>query len=246
MEGARPNGERLKEKAPVPNQSLLAEKALGRPSPDERRQEERRREERRREERREELRQEERRREEYRQEERRREERRREELRQEERRREERRREELRKEERREERRRDERFLDAPLEEESTQAEALTDNSSIPYHDLIHIGINVQLGLDYCCGEEEFYLEMLRMFHSQAKEKKAEIISLYETANWEDYIVKVHALKSTSLTIGAERLAEQAKMLEQAGKSGNIKYIRHSHPILLRLYDEICDTIAGL
>ncbi len=236
MEGARPNGERLKEKAPVPNQSLLAEKALGRPSPDERRQEERRREERRREERRkeerrEELRQEERRREEYRQEERRREERRR---------------EELRKEERREERRRDERFLDAPLEEESTQAEALTDNSSIPYHDLIHIGINVQLGLDYCCGEEEFYLEMLRMFHSQAKEKKAEIISLYETANWEDYIVKVHALKSTSLTIGAERLAEQAKMLEQAGKSGNIKYIRHSHPILLRLYDEICDTIAGL
>ena len=217
MEGARPNGERLKEKAPVPNQSLLAEKALGRPSPDERRQEERRREERRREERR-----------------------------QEERRREERRREELRKEERREERRRDERFLDAPLEEESTQAEALTDNSSIPYHDLIHIGINVQLGLDYCCGEEEFYLEMLRMFHSQAKEKKAEIISLYETANWEDYIVKVHALKSTSLTIGAERLAEQAKMLEQAGKSGNIKYIRHSHPILLRLYDEICDTIAGL
>ena len=183
MEGARPNGERLKEKAPVPNQSLLAEKALGRPSPDERRQEERRR---------------------------------------------------------------DERFLDAPLEEESTQAEALTDNSSIPYHDLIHIGINVQLGLDYCCGEEEFYLEMLRMFHSQAKEKKAEIISLYETANWEDYIVKVHALKSTSLTIGAERLAEQAKMLEQAGKSGNIKYIRHSHPILLRLYDEICDTIAGL
>ena len=256
LEGARPNGERLKEKAPVPNQSLLAEKALGRPSPDERRQEElrqeeRRREERRKEERREELRQEERRREEYRQEERhkeefRKEERRREELRQEECRREERRREELRKEERREERRRDERFLDAPLEEESTQAEALTDNSSIPYHDLIHIGINVQLGLDYCCGEEEFYLEMLRMFHSQAKEKKAEIISLYETANWEDYIVKVRALKSTSLTIGAERLAEQAKMLEQAGKSGNIKYIRHSHPILLRLYDEICDTIAGL
>ncbi len=119
-------------------------------------------------------------------------------------------------------------------------------SSSLPYNSLIRIGINVQLGLDYCCGEEEFYLEMLRMFRSQATEKKAEIISLYEASNWADYTVKVHALKSTSLTIGAERLAEQAKLLEEAGKKKNIGYIRHSHSVLLRLYDEICDTLAGL
>ena len=131
-------------------------------------------------------------------------------------------------------------------EEDYYEDDNLTHGSSIPYDTLIHIGINVQLGLDYCCGEEEFYVEMLRMFCSQAVEKKAEIISLYDTDNWADYTVKVHALKSTSLTIGAERLAEQAKLLEQAGKNRNIEYIRHSHPILLRLYDEICDTLAGL
>lgn len=118
--------------------------------------------------------------------------------------------------------------------------------SLLPYKSLISIGINVQLGLDYCCGEEEFYLEMLRMFCSQAKEKKAEIISLYDAANWADYTVKVHALKSTSLTIGAERLADQAKLLEEAGKKRNLEYIRHGHSALLRLYDEICDTLAGL
>lgn len=131
-------------------------------------------------------------------------------------------------------------------EEDYYEDDNLTHGSSIPYDTLIHIGINVQLGLDYCCGEEEFYVEMLRMFCSQAVEKKAEIISLYDTDNWADYTVKVHALKSTSLTIGAERLAEQAKLVEQAGKNRNIEYIRHSHPILLRLYDEICDTLAGL
>ena len=118
--------------------------------------------------------------------------------------------------------------------------------SRLPYNTLTRIGVNVQLGLDYCCGEEEFYLEMLRMFCSQAPEKKAEIVYLYDTGNWKDYTVKVHALKSTSLTIGAERLADQAKLLEQAGKKENIEYIRHSHSRLLRLYDEICDTIAGL
>ncbi len=135
----------------------------------------------------------------------------------------------------------DESFEDSPQEEDSLIA-----TSSLPYDSLTQIGINVQLGLDYCCGEEEFYKEMLRMFCSQAPEKKSEIISLYDAANWADYTVKVHALKSTSLTIGAERLADQAKLLEQAGKQRNIEYIRHSHPILLRLYDEICDTLAGL
>ena len=118
--------------------------------------------------------------------------------------------------------------------------------SAYSYEPLVRIGINIQLGLDYCCGEDSFYLEMLKMFCSQAVEKKAEIESLYETANWKDYTVKVHALKSTSMTIGAERLADEAKLLEQAGKDHNIEYIRHGHPILLRLYDEVCETIAGL
>ncbi|NBJ83473.1 Hpt domain-containing protein [bacterium 1XD42-94] len=128
------------------------------------------------------------------------------------------------------------------LEDDSDQI----NHSSADFAPLSKIGINVQLGMDYCCGEEAFYLEMLQMFCSQAPEKKAEIIALYENRNWKDYTVKVHALKSTSMTIGAERLAEQALLLEQAGKKGRTDYIRHNHPMLLRLYDEICETISGL
>ncbi len=115
--------------------------------------------------------------------------------------------------------------------------------SSLSFAPLSQIGVNVHLGLEYCCGEEDFYVEMLEMFCTQAIEKRAEIISLYDAANWNDYAVKVHALKSTALTIGAERLADQAKLLEQAGKKENIGYIRHDHPNLLRLYDQVCVTI---
>lgn len=120
------------------------------------------------------------------------------------------------------------------------------DIASSPFSPLVRIGVNVQLGLDYCCGEHDFYVEMLQMFCSQAVDKRAELVSLYETADWNNYTVKVHALKSTAMTIGAERLADRAKLLEQAGKKGNIEYIRHDHPELLRLYDEVCETIAGL
>lgn len=115
-----------------------------------------------------------------------------------------------------------------------------------PFDVLSEVGINSKLGLDYCCGDETFYLEMLRMYYDQSIEKREELISLYEAENWEDYAVKVHALKSTSLTIGAEYLSERAKALEQAGKKGDIDYIRKNHAELLRMHEEVCESIAGL
>ena len=103
----------------------------------------------------------------------------------------------------------------------------------------------MELGLGYCGGEENFYREMLRIFCSQSEEKRAELVSLYEEENWPDYAVKVHALKSTSLTIGAEKLSAQAKALELAGKQGDVDYIREHHPGLLSGYEELCARIAG-
>ena len=85
------------------------------------------------------------------------------------------------------------------------------DASAIPYDRLAQSGVNVDVGLDYCAGDEDFYREMLRLFSVQGEEKRTEIAALYESANWTDYAIKVHALKSTSLTIGAEALSAQAK-----------------------------------
>lgn len=115
-----------------------------------------------------------------------------------------------------------------------------------PFDVLSEVGINSKIGLDYCCGDEDFYLEMLRMFYGQSVEKREEIISLYEDENWEDYAVKVHALKSTSLTIGAEELSERAKALEQAGKKEDVAFIRENHAELVRMHEEVCRSIAGL
>ena len=104
-------------------------------------------------------------------------------------------------------------------------------------------GITVSIDSVYVT---EFYLEMLRMFRAQSAEKLAEIAALYESANWPDYAVKVHALKSTSLTIGAEELSAQAKALELAGKGGDVDYIQENHPALLRGYVELCAYIDGI
>ncbi len=118
--------------------------------------------------------------------------------------------------------------------------------SPLSLEDLEQVGINVEMGLDYCAGEEDFYLEMLQMFGSQYEEKKAEIVSFYESSNWADYAIKVHALKSTSLTIGAQQLSDCAKMLEQAGKKGDVEYIQNNHGELLDLYEKVCSSIGRI
>ncbi len=118
--------------------------------------------------------------------------------------------------------------------------------SAMSLEDLVKVGINVEMGLDYCAGEEEFYLEMLQMFSSQYGQKKNEIVSLYDSSNWADYAIKVHALKSTALTIGAEQLSNCAKMLEKAGKTGDVEYIKKNHAMLIDMYEQVCISIGRI
>ena len=102
------------------------------------------------------------------------------------------------------------------------------------------------MGLDYCAGDEDFYREMLQMFRDQGPGKGEEIAALYEQGDWGEYAVKVHALKSTSLTIGAEALSAQAKELELAGKRGDADFIRARHGALLEAHRELCARLAGI
>ncbi len=129
-----------------------------------------------------------------------------------------------------------------PVEQPAPAADA----PAHPYDRLAQAGIDVALGLDYCAGDEDFYQEMLRLYSSQGAEKRAEIVSLYESADWKDYAIKVHALKSTSLTIGAQALSAQAKELEMAGKRGDVDFIQTHHHALLCAHEELCTYITRL
>ncbi len=138
---------------------------------------------------------------------------------------------------------------EAPAPEEAATVqpeEAPEDGTALPCGRLTQAGINVELGLNYCGGDEDFFREMLRMFHAQSGDKKAEIVALYEAANWPDYAIKVHALKSTALTIGAETLSAQAKEQELAGKRGDADFVLAHHAALMEAYDALCAQIAGI
>lgn len=99
--------------------------------------------------------------------------------------------------------------------------------------------ILVSKGLTYTSGNKDVYYEILEMFVQDGIEKIEQLNSYVENEDWKNYIIKVHALKSTSLTIGAVLLSEFAKKLELAGKSEDFGIIRKENKKLLNLYNEV-------
>jgi len=97
--------------------------------------------------------------------------------------------------------------------------------------------IDIFTGLQYCAENKQMYREFLKMFCDMKEEKKQRIEELFAGKAWEDYAVAVHALKSTSLSIGAKRLSEEALALEKAGKEQKEEFIMEHHAGAMYLYE---------
>ncbi|MGN0552343.1 MAG: ATP-binding protein [Oscillospiraceae bacterium] len=98
-------------------------------------------------------------------------------------------------------------------------------------------------GLMYTGGNADAYREILEMYAKKGLEKKKYIDELFEKKDWKNYIIEVHALKSTSLSIGAVKLSELAKELEAAGKAKSYGTIEKKNSILSDMYGEIIDIV---
>ncbi|MGN0578838.1 MAG: ATP-binding protein, partial [Ruminiclostridium sp.] len=99
-------------------------------------------------------------------------------------------------------------------------------------------------GLSYTGGDSEAYREILALYVKKGEEKKALIGELFDKKDWKNYIIEVHALKSTSMSIGAVKLSGLAKELELAGKSERFETIEKKNGKLLRLYGEVMQTAS--
>ena len=62
--------------------------------------------------------------------------------------------------------------------------------------------------------------------------------------DYENYTIKVHALKSSARVIGASNLSDMAKDLEAAGKAGDIEKIKNDTAGLLKAYIELDDRLS--
>jgi len=96
-------------------------------------------------------------------------------------------------------------------------------------------------GLGYCMNDENFYNEMLDEYVKN--DKSLELAEFLKREDFESYRIAVHALKSTSLTIGASKLSEKAKALEMACKEQKLDFVKSNHK---QFMDEYTALIAAL
>ncbi len=96
-------------------------------------------------------------------------------------------------------------------------------------------GIDVSKGITNN-GTLDLYISVLNVFCESIDEKKAEIEEMYRAGRINDYAIKIHALKSSARIIGAVSFGEEAQQLENAGKSGDIDYIREHHEAFMEEY----------
>ena len=103
--------------------------------------------------------------------------------------------------------------------------------------------LNQEVGLEYCAGDEDIYREVLEGYLEE--DRRAELEDYFAKEDWANYRVVVHAVKSTSLTIGAEALSEKAKSLEACAAEGNGDGVKAGHSEMIGMYADILTKISN-
>jgi len=96
--------------------------------------------------------------------------------------------------------------------------------------------IDREIGIKYCGGIEELYNEVASQYAEQGMDYVGKLNTYFEEKDWKNYQIIVHAIKSSSLTIGAVALSEKAKSLEMAAKEDNHEYIEAEHAVFIKSF----------
>ena len=121
-------------------------------------------------------------------------------------------------------------------EEENTGSYDVTDDEWLKR--LSKAGIDTKKGLQHCDGENT-YKDVMAVFIRDIPSKLDILKQSFEKKDWERYEIEAHAVKSTSRIIGAEKLADLAKDMEQALSEENLDYVRENHKMLLSMLESI-------
>ncbi len=110
---------------------------------------------------------------------------------------------------------------------------------------LLEVGVDISQGMSFCQHDDALYRAVLWEYGCSAGDKAERLQQYYDAADWKNYAVLIHALKSTSGTIGAARLSYLAAHLEQAAKDGDADAVRSEHGEMLSLYTRTAKAILS-
>ncbi|MDD6169199.1 MAG: ATP-binding protein [Lachnospiraceae bacterium] len=104
----------------------------------------------------------------------------------------------------------------------------------------------ISKGILNCGGNKQDYLNILKMVYEEGEKQLEELKDLKEQKSYSEYTIKIHALKGTALNIGANQIAEMARMQEKAGKDGDDSYIDLHMEEFMREYRVLLNSIRNV
>ena len=126
---------------------------------------------------------------------------------------------------------------DVPKEEaKKLLADDLSDREIQPEDP--QMGFSFEEGVNHC-GSKAALMKTIRIFYRTIDSKANKIEQCLKEGLISDYVIEVHALKSSALLIGAVPLSEAAKELEDYGKQGKTEVLEEKTPDVLTMYRDL-------
>ncbi len=94
-------------------------------------------------------------------------------------------------------------------------------------------------GLAYCADDMDLYKEMIGMYIEDAENVEEELTSYLANNDMKNYNVRVHALKSTSRTLGIMGVGEMAFFLEKRSEEGDLATVSEKHEELMQAFRDM-------
>jgi CheY-like chemotaxis protein len=106
-------------------------------------------------------------------------------------------------------------------------------------------GVDVNSGIMMTGGKLTEYINTLGIFSMDVRDRIPEIQKSLAVRDIGLYTTYVHSLKSASRSIGAIKTSESARILEDAGKSGDSNFIEKFNPVFITELENLAGNIEA-
>jgi CheY-like chemotaxis protein len=106
-------------------------------------------------------------------------------------------------------------------------------------------GVDVNSGIMMTGGKLTEYITTLEVFSKDVSDRIPEIQKSLAVRDIGLYTTYVHSLKSASRSIGAKKTSESARILEDAGKSGDSTFIEKFNPVFITELEDLTNNIEA-
>ena len=99
-----------------------------------------------------------------------------------------------------------------------------------------------EMGKALCMEDEEIYREVLQAFLESPS--AMELRQYYEESDFDNYRIKIHAMKTNLANIGAMSVSDRAKQLELAlSNENNVSYVQENHDEFMKEYKRVVSEV---